>query len=437
MTAPHNLDLIYQPHKYQQEAHRQIASARYTVIVAHRRFGKTVLTVNALILAALFTPGGIFAYIAPYLKQAKAVAWAYLAEYTANIPGVSVSQSELSVTFPNGATIRLFGADNADSLRGLGFDGVVADEVADMKADAWGSVIRPALADKGGFAIFIGTPRGIDAFYELYDKARSRDGWASAIFRADETDIIDKQELEEARQSMSDSQFRREFLCDFSASVEDVLIPIDLITAATSRKALDQHGQPKVLGVDPARYGGDRSVIFPRHGRKALEPVVRTDIDNMQLAGLVAKMIDRWLPDAVFIDAGRGEGVIDRLLQLGYDPVEVNFGGRASRPGFANKRAEMWSNMRDWISDSGSLPNIPDLKTDLSSPTYTFDAGNRLALERKEAMRKRGIKSPDLADALALTFAQEVFAADFDGVVSEDRPSNLLTDHDDFYAAYS
>ncbi len=110
----------------------------------------------------------------------------------------------------------------------------------------------------------------------------------------------------------------------------------------------------------------------------------------------------------------------------------MNFGGKAKRPMFANKRAEMWTNMRDWIKDSGVLPNIPDLKSDLSAPTYTFDAGNRLQLERKEAMRKRGVKSPDLGDALALTFADDVWVdVDIDVPEANERPSNLVTDHEE------
>ena len=137
-------------------------------------------------------------------------------------------------------------------------------------------------------------------------------------------------------------------------------------------------------------------------------------------------------PVVVFIDAGRGEGVIDRLRQLGHEVTEVNFGGKAKRPMFANKRAEMWTNMRDWIKDSGVLPNIPDLKSDLSAPTYTFDAGSRLQLERKEAMRKRGVKSPDLGDALALTFADDVWVdVDIDVPEANERPSNLVTDHEE------
>ena len=130
-------------------------------MVAHRRAGKTVACVNELIKAALTFPGtdGRFGYVAPFYSQAKAVAWDYAKRFSAVVPGLQINESELRITYPNGSSIRLFGADNADSLRGLYFDGLVADEYGDWKPSVWGYVIRPALADRGGWAIIIGTPK--------------------------------------------------------------------------------------------------------------------------------------------------------------------------------------------------------------------------------------------------------------------------------------
>jgi hypothetical protein len=146
-------------------------------------------------------------------------------------------------------------------------------------------------------------------------------------------------------------------------------------------------------------------VIQKRQGLAAYEPVIFNDIDNMTLAGMVGQTINEWKPDAVFIDAGRGEGVIDRLRQLGFCVNEVNFGGRPTNPRYNNKRSEMWDSVRIWLDDGGSLPNNTDMKTDLCVPTYKFDASNRLQLESKDDIKKRGGRSPDLGDALALTFA--------------------------------
>jgi len=136
------------------------------VIVAHRRWGKTYWAINTLIHAALTAKrqDSRYAYIAPFYKQAKQVAWDYFKQFTHMLPKVSYNEAELTVTLHNGAKIRLYGGDNPDSLRGIYLDGVVLDEVADMRPNVWGEVIRPTLADRMGWAMFIGTPKGVDMF---------------------------------------------------------------------------------------------------------------------------------------------------------------------------------------------------------------------------------------------------------------------------------
>src|SRR3954451_7106432 len=182
------------------------APGRFKVLVTHRRFGKTVFAVNELISGAkrckLRQPR--FAYLAPFHNQAKDVAWSYLKHYTARIPDLAVNETELWVELPprveheggsGGARIRLYGADNADRLRGLYFDGVVLDEYAQMHPRVWSEVVRPALADRMGWALFIGTPMGRNGFCDLFegsrdgfplgDGTRLRDSdWASFLFKA-------------------------------------------------------------------------------------------------------------------------------------------------------------------------------------------------------------------------------------------------------------
>ena len=169
-----------------------------------------------------------------------------------------------------------------------------------------------------------------------------------------------------------------------------------------------------VIGVDVARFGDDRSVIWMRRGRDArtMPPMVLDDKpDTMQLAGLVASLIDKHTPDAVFVDEGGvGGGVVDRLHQLGYGVLGINFGGTADRiipgvPKCKNKRTQMWATMREWMRSGGAIPANIDLEVDLTGPLYTFDAQNAIQLEKKSDMKKRGVRSPDMADALALTFA--------------------------------
>jgi hypothetical protein len=413
-TGP--IDLGYRPHRFQHEIHQ--LARRFTVVVAHRRFGKTVCSETTLIDAALRTTKreARFSYIAPFLKQAKRTAWDYLKYYSRNIPGINIREGGLIIQYPNAARISLFGADNPEAMRGVCNDGVVLDEVADFRPDVWPAIIRPTLSDRKGWAFFIGTPKGINAFHDLYQYAcEGRDGvrdpeWAGVMYRADETGLIPEAELESARRIMSPALYRQEMLCDFSASQDNLLITIDLVSAAM-RKSLSEYdvaGLPKIVGVDIARFGDDRSVIQKRQGLAAFEPIVMQGLDNMEVVGRVSAIIREWEPDAVFVDAGRGEGVIDRLRQLGYDVTEVNFGAKPTDPTYVNKRSEMWDEMAKWFTAGGVIPNNPDLKTDLCVPTYRYDAANRFVLESKDDIKKRGMKSPDLGDALALTFAYKV-----------------------------
>lgn len=196
-------------------------SERYACVVAHRRAGKTVACVNELIKGALTCdrPNPRFAYIAPFYKQAKDVAWQYLSDYTAPVPGREALVSELRVDLPNKGRVRLYGADNPDALRGIYLDGVVLDEFADMDPRLWTEVIRPLLTDRGGWAIFIGTPKGHNAFYEVYQTSKASDDWLSMMLRASETGLIDPAELEAAKADMSDEQYRQEFECSFEAAI--------------------------------------------------------------------------------------------------------------------------------------------------------------------------------------------------------------------------
>ncbi len=404
---------------WKHEIHPKLESHRFSVIVAHRRFGKTVGVINHLIKKAvknnLRAPQ--YAYVAPYFKQAKMIAWMYLQYYTSTIPGIKVNKSDHYVEFPSkhkglqGARIYIIGADNPDALRGTYWDGVILDEYAQMKSEVWGEIIRPALSDRKGWAVFIGTPKGQNKFYEIYQKALKRDSWYVCLYRADETGVIDDEELSEMKADMTPVEIRQELLCDFTASAYNILITIDMVTDAANRilTKRDVYGAPRVLGVDVARFGDDRSVIFKREGLAAYEPIIFQDIDNMTLASRIVEVIREFKPNAVFIDAGRGEGVIDRLRQLGYKVIEVNFGSKATDDkSYINKRTEMWDKTRQWLKAGGGIPNISELKTELSTPEYTYDAKDRKKLESKDKIKERVGSSPDIADALALTFAEHV-----------------------------
>jgi hypothetical protein len=411
------LPLGFKPRAWQRECYQR--RKRFTVLALHRRAGKTELALMRLLQAAIKCkdPLPFFVYVAPYLRQAKTIAWARLkrkVEPMLRYGGVEINEVDLAVTFKNnGATIRLFGGDNPDALRGVRLDGCVIDEVAQIKPEVWNDILQPALSDRQGWAMFIGTPAGINLFSELFYAAQSKPDWYSARYTVNDTDALDPEEVERLRRDMPETAFAREYLCDFSAAGDDQLISMSDAESAAQRRYQDGDIvlSPLVVGVDPARFGDDRSVIMLRQGLVAEPPMIYQGMDNMQLAAAVANVIEDRDPDGLFIDSGAGSGVIDRLRQLGYEVTEVPFGGKASQPNlFLNKRAEMWWSMREWLENGGSIPNNLALKAELSTPVYWYDAVGRRCLESKDDIKKRlqGGSSPDIADALALTFAYPV-----------------------------
>ena len=236
------IDLGYEARDAFRPLHKR--KERFGCIVAHRRAGKTVASIMDLIDAALRCDKqeGRFAYVAPYYAQAKDVVWAYVKRYAGQIPGTAINESELRVDFPNSARLRLYGADNYDRLRGIYLDGVVLDEYADQPPQAWTEVIRPALADRQGWALFIGTPKGRNAFYDVYQNAVKSDDWFDLCLKASETGLLPDEELEAMRAQMSANEYRRELECDFDAAVE----------GAYFADCLEQARKDKRIGVVPA-----------------------------------------------------------------------------------------------------------------------------------------------------------------------------------------
>ncbi|HEY7664201.1 MAG TPA: hypothetical protein VH934_13875 [Xanthobacteraceae bacterium] len=211
----------YQPRPQFLAFHER--SQRFACIVTHRRAGKTVACIHDLQRAAL-TSRSIrprFAYLSPFLKQSKAVAWDYLRHAMSPLrtSGATAHESELRVDYPNGGQVRLYGADNPDALRGIYLDGIVLDEYADMDPRVWSEIIRPALADRQGWAVFIGTPKGRNGFFELWRRSQSEDGWFSLMLKASGTGLIPESELALAKRDLSEDQYAQEFECSFDAAI--------------------------------------------------------------------------------------------------------------------------------------------------------------------------------------------------------------------------
>lgn len=233
----------YKPRPLQLLVHKGLDAARFGVLVCHRRFGKTVLGVNHLIRKALTCKKERprFGYLAPTYSQGKSTAWDYLQHYSDVIPGRTANQSELRVDYPNGGQVRLFGGDNPDSLRGHYFDGVDLDEYGLHQSKTYSEVISPALVDRGGFALFKGTPNGRNQFYEVAQHAQERvrkgdPDWFYAEFKASETGLLDPTYLAAARSMMTPDEYAQEFECSFEAAVKGAIYSREMEQAREARR---------------------------------------------------------------------------------------------------------------------------------------------------------------------------------------------------------
>lgn len=232
----------YEPRPLQETMHAQLDAHRFSVSVCHRRFGKTVLAVNQLLKCALTStkPRPRYAYVAPTFTQGKSIAWDYLTHYSRPVPGMTPNVSELRVDFPhNDSQVRIYGADNPDRLRGLYLDGVVLDEYGLMPPRIFSEVVRPALSDRQGWALFIGTPNGKNQFYELIHGSANKDwlgakadpAWFFSEYKASETGILSAEELTSARASMTADEYDQEYECSFEASVRGAIYAREMAEA--------------------------------------------------------------------------------------------------------------------------------------------------------------------------------------------------------------
>lgn len=218
------MSLVYKPRDQFIPLHNR--TQRWAVVNTHRRAGKTVALVNDLVFGALecqqYKPQ--LAYIGPTYSQAKRVAWTYLKDYAEPYMGKAPQEAELKVTLKNEATIHVLGADNADSLRGMYLDGAVLDEYAMFRPTVFSQVIRPALSDRHGWAVFISTPRGKNLFYKVVQQAKANlKEWFSLHLPADTSGIIPPQELEDLRKDMDAEEFAQEYLCSFDSALKGAI----------------------------------------------------------------------------------------------------------------------------------------------------------------------------------------------------------------------
>lgn len=413
------LKIDFEPREWQRKCMAQMK--RFTVLALHRRAGKTTLAV-ALLLTAAFSKKGNYVYVSPQKNQSRTNMWDLIKGMLRDVLEaktkpriVEIYESDLSIRFQNGSKIWLLGAEDPDKIRGAKISGAVVDEVAQMPREVWSEVLRPALMDTKGFALFIGTPKGINLFSELFDRGRDpqyQNEWASYKFTCYDTGALQLEEIDNYKKEVDVNTFRREMLCDFSASAEDQLITMDLVEAAMERQPDVRElsvAMPLVMGIDIARYGDDSTCIFFRRGQVAEAPIMAHHMSVPETAEFAYHYICERNPKAVFVDGtGVGGGVFDILNAWGAPVYDINFGSRSVDARYKNRRAEMWGRMADWLRLGGCLPRHNKLKQELCAPLFVVDENGRIGLESKNDMRKRLNLSPDVGDALALTFAERL-----------------------------
>jgi len=386
-----------------------------------RRNGKDLIAINILVAKALQRTG-LYLYIGPLQTQTRQIVWKGATDdgrkFLDYIPPGAITKkrdSTMEIELVNDSMIKVVGSDQYDSLMGLNAMGAVFTEFSLQKPEAW-DYIRPMLTSNGGWALFNGTARGMNHMYAMYKMALKNPKWFVQYLTRDDTGYPSIEAIEEDRRSgMRESLIQQEYYNDWSASTEETAIPLDIIMPAVENtlKEEEYSFMPSILGVDVAFAAkGDKATIAHRQGRMLHGVDSYQGKDNMAFAATIVRKIKEVHPAAVFIDAGRGEGVYSRLYQLGYEDIviPVNFGGKVYDELHANMKALMWMRCRDWFFNPNrpSIPHNETLIKQLSTPMMLDDEKHRVKIETKQMLKTRGEKSPDEAEAVTLTFAEEI-----------------------------
>ena len=306
---------------------------------------------------------------------------------------------------------RLWSAENPDAFAGVhNMDGVLVifDEASGIDDAIW--------AVTAGFF----TENTPNRFWFAFSNPRRNTGYFSETFHSKrdfwDTKVVDARTVEGTDKAVyqqiideygpDSSQAHVEVYGQFPSAGDDQFIGANTVDEAMKRVKYQDQSAPIVIGVDPARFGADATVIAVRQGRDIVKIIRHRGDDTMTVVGYVIEAIEEFKPALVVIDeGGLGAGIVDRLKEQRYKIKGVNFGNKAKNPiMYGNMRAQMWGDMREWLK-TASIPHDRFLKSDLISPMMKPDSRGTIFLESKKDMKARGLASPDAADAIAVTFA--------------------------------
>jgi hypothetical protein len=358
---------------------------------------------------------------APTAHQLKDVLWAEIAKWHKRMPEalkrcIKVTSEKVFIEGNEAtqfAVARTARKESPESLQGFHATNLLylIDEASGVP-DVIFQTAEGALASRGARVVMCANPTQTTGyFYESHH--RNKHMWTTLHFNCLESPLVDPQYPKQMAEKYGEDSdiYRVRVLGEFPNASINQLISRPLAELGGSRKlGLHQYNfAPKVLGVDVAWEGDDRSAVYVRQGLFAKKLGEWRNIDNMTLGGLIDQFWKDEGASACFIDVGWGTGVIDYLRRIGRDPIPVNFGGKSTSERFANKRTEMWVLLKEWLDDGGAFGPDRDLIEDIVGPEYFFQPNGKIMLEAKKDMKERGLSSPDLGDALALTFAAPVY----------------------------
>lgn len=374
---------------------------------------------------------------APTAHQLEDVLWTEVRKWGTRLP--SLWRDALEVTsdtirfkgLPGYAVARTGRKENPEALQGFHAETLCffVDEASGID-DVVFQVAQGALSTEGSRIIMAANPtRTSGYFYNAFH--RDRDRWTRFTFSCLDSPHVSPDYAKEVADSYGEDSdiYRVRVLGEFPSAGDMQFISSALVESSMGKHLHETQYNfaPVILGVDVARYGPDRSVIVLRQGLYSDILWQGRGVDTMELADIVASCWHERKADAVMVDVvGVGGGVVDRLRQMGLEPLPINSGGASALKNCLNKRAEMWWRLRDWLASGACLPHNDDLRDDLVGPEYQYNSKGLCQLEKKEDMAKRGLSSPDVADALAMTFGAWVSTAE-----DRSRRQNIADDRFD------
>lgn len=306
-------------------------------------------------------------------------------------------------------------AENQENLAGGHADNyvILADEASAIEEPVF-DVLQGTIGTGTARFIMTANPvRNSGRFYEIF--AENKKNWTQMTFDAFRSGQIKESWVQEMADFYGEDsdRYRVRVLAEFPRASEEQFMPGDVVDAAISRVLTPSmyQGFPKLCGVDVARFGSDSTVFVIRQGPAILDILEFQGLDTTQVASALVDYYHKWRPQSIYIDAiGIGAGVFDQVRNFGLPAVEVVVSQKSSDPKtYFNLRSQLWGEMRNWLHNEASLPEIASMRSQMLAMTYSYNNRLQVQLANKKDLKKQGLESPDIPDAISLTFAPHTY----------------------------